>query len=55
MKNLKNLKGVRELNRENQKSIMGGVNQCSSNSQCSPGRCCIGGGCIRTSNPCIGL
>lgn len=55
MQNLKKINGIQSLNRKQLKEIKGGVNACVSNSQCSTGRCCINGGCIRTSNSCVGL
>ncbi|PQA92664.1 hypothetical protein B0A69_14470 [Chryseobacterium shigense] len=49
MKNLKNVKGAKMLTRNDQKSIIGGFNQCGApwlpNQGCGPDQCCIGSAC----------
>lgn len=46
-----NLEGAAPLNSIQQKMIVGGVNSCTNNSQCSSNRCCINGGCHIPTNP----
>jgi len=41
MKSLKALKGVKELNKKEQKSITGGLISCDSTHLCPTGYCCI--------------
>lgn len=46
MKDLKNLKGAKELSKSEQQTIKGGKRQCADGPQpCPPGWICIGGAC----------
>jgi hypothetical protein len=47
MKTLKELKGVKVLNKTEQKAIAGGLIACDSVHLCPTGYCCIGGVCKR--------
>ncbi len=40
MKNLKDLSGVKVLNKNEQKTIKGGVTACGGGAQCPSGWCC---------------
>jgi len=47
MKTLKNLKGLRELSKDQQRAIKGGYAQCDSSHFCLPTQCCsCGEGCL---------
>ena len=48
MKTLKDLKGVKELNKNEQKSINGGRQACGDGIHyCASGYCCSYGACVR--------
>jgi hypothetical protein len=49
MKNLKELKGVKVLSKNEQKSITGGVAACDAIHLCGGTWCCVNGVCVR---PC---
>ena len=47
MKTLKDLKGVKELSKNEQKTIAGGYQMCDSTHHCWIGWCCYGQTCLR--------
>jgi len=49
MKKLANLKGVKMLNKNEQKSITGGKIKCGEEFVCRPQYCCVNGVCY----PCM--
>ena len=46
MKTLKELKGVKELSKTEQKAINGGRWACRAPANCESGHCCIYGACV---------